>query len=291
MKTSDAFLFLGSCLFVAACGSSSGSNSPDGSSPDGGATGCTLTANTTATTTANSAGCHVLSRDTSSCQSARTAQGLSSFWLKFSCRVTLTKNGNTLSAVSDQQPDYKSMYFPTSNACYQNETSGLHNPNEIVAKSLTVNISLTPNTVSGAMMGAVVGMALNGVPVFSNFAAPGDDIYKEAMTFDACGGHPQMSGQYHYHGEPYALSYDDSNLIAVLRDGYPVYGRKDSDGSYPTLDSFGGHTGVTPDSTTPTYHYHVNQQTSTNSGTLGQKQYFLTTGTYRGQAAACPGCM
>src|SRR2546425_7606510 len=51
--------------------------------------------------------------------------------------------------------------------------------------------------------------SLNGVPIFGNFAAPGDDIYVEAKSFDRCGGHPQMSGEYHNHGEPYSLSYDD----------------------------------------------------------------------------------
>ncbi len=141
------------------------------------------------------------------------------------------------------------------------------------------------------MMGAVVGLAVNGVPIFSNFAAPGDDIYVEAKSFDRCGGHPQMTGAYHYHGEPYAISYDDDHLIGVMRDGYPVYGRKDPGGAAPTLDAAGGHTGLTPDSpSTPVYHYHLNQQTSTTAGTAGQMQWFLTTGTYHGAPAGCGSC-
>ncbi len=76
-----------------------------------------------------------------------------------------------------------------------------------------------------------------------------------------------------------------------MRDGYPIYGRKDSDGSLPTLDGAGGHTSVTPDSpSTAVYHYHVNEQTSTTAGTAGQKQWFLTTGTYHGTPAACAAC-
>ncbi len=75
-----------------------------------------------------------------------------------------------------------------------------------------------------------------------------------------------------------------------MRDGYFVYGRKDSDGSTPTLDSFGGHTGTTPDSPiTPVYHYHLNLQTSTTSGTAGQTVWFITTGTYKGQPGSCSG--
>ena len=46
-----------------------------------------------------------------------------------------------------------------------------------------------------------------------------DDIYQEAKTFDRCGGHPEGTGVYHYHSEPYAISYDDDNFIGVMRDG------------------------------------------------------------------------
>ena len=109
-----------------------------------------------------------------------------------------------------------------------------------------------------------------------NFAAPGDDIFQEAATFDACGGHPQMTGEYHYHTEPYAISDDDDAFIGVMRDGYPIYGRHDPDGSTPTLDAAGGHTSVTVDSpTTPVYHYHLNLQTSTSPTTLGDSDWFL----------------
>jgi hypothetical protein len=138
---------------------------------------------------------------------------------------------------------------------------------------------------------AVVGLAVNGVPIFGNFAAPGDDIYQEAKTFDRCGGHPQFSGEYHYHSEPYAITYDDDAFVGVMRDGYPIYGRKDPDGSYPTLDAQGGHSGPTVNDPSGTgYHYHVNQQTSTASTSAGQKQWFLTTGTFHGTPAPCSDC-
>jgi hypothetical protein len=283
---------LGLALSLSACGSPSGT--ADMSPGDGGTNPgtCTLTANTTPTATVSANGCHLLTRDTSSCLAQRQAQGLTGAWLKFSCRVTLTRSGANVQAQSDGQPDYKSFYFPTTNPCYQSETGSLHNPSSIAPQHYAVNFPGSPTMTAQPMTGAVVGMALNGVPIFGNFAAPGDDIFQEAMTFDACGAHPQMSGQYHYHGEPYAISNDDSNFIGVLRDGYPVYGRRDPDGSMPTLDTYGGHTGVTADSpATPVYHYHVNLQTSTGTRTAGQKQWFLTTGTYRGTPAACSTCM
>lgn len=253
---------------------------------------CQLAANTTALATANPAGCHVLSRDTSSCQSARQAQGLAGFWLKFSCRVTLASAAGQVTAAADGQPDYKSNYFATTNVCHETYTGAMQNPNLLVAKQYTVAFPLSPNTMSQTMRGtAVVGLAVNGVPIFGNFAAPQDDIYLEAVSFDRCGGHPQGNGNYHYHSEPYAISYDDANLVGVMRDGYPIYGRKDADGSYPTVDATGGHSGVTADSpTTAVYHYHVNQQTSTSAQSQGQMQWFLTTGTFKGTPAACTTC-
>jgi hypothetical protein len=258
---------------------------------DGGGSGCTLTENTSATSTVNPAGCAVLSRDTSPCDASRAAAGITGYWRKFSCRVTLSMSASGVSAQADGRPDYPSNYFATSDACYETYTGGIQNPNQIAAQQYTLTFPASPTTTAQSMMGvAVVGLAVNGVPVFGNFAAPGDDIFQEAQTFDRCGAHPQNTGKYHYHSEPYAISYNDANLIGVMRDGYPIYGRKDADGSPPTLDIYGGHTGVTADSPgTPVYHYHVNEQTSTNPGTLGQKQWFLTTGTFRGTPGSCSG--
>jgi hypothetical protein len=274
-------------------GGGSGGGTGGGS---GGGSGCALIANTTATSNVSASGCAVRDRDTSGCSAARTSAGLSGLWLKFSCRVTLTKENvggaDQVKAVSDGQPDHLSNYFPTTDACHETYTGATQNPNLISAKAYAVNFPLAPNTTGTSMqMTGVVGLALSGVPIFGNFAAPGDDIFKEAQTFDRCGGHPQMSGAYHYHGEPYALSFDDGRLIGVMRDGYGVYGRNDKDGSTPTLDSFGGHTSVTDDSSgAAVYHYHLNQQTSTTAGTAGQMQWFLTKGTFRGTPAACSTC-
>ena len=80
-------------------------------------------------------------------------------------------------------------------------------------------------------------------------------------------------------------------MRGVPRDGHPIYGRRDADGSLPSLDSTGGHTGLTPDSLDAAiYHYHANLQTSSGAGTAGQQQWFLTTGAYRGTPGSCTGC-
>jgi hypothetical protein len=194
-------------------------------------------------------------------------------------------------ATSDNQPDYKTNYFPTSDVCWESYNGAIPNPNLLSTYAYTLSLPRTPNTTAGRQMSAIVGIAVNGVAIFGNYAAPGDDIYTEARTFDRCGAHPQGTGVYHYHSEPYPITLDDDRFVGVMLDGYPIYGRRDVDGVRPlNLDAYGGHTGVTPDSLTATYHYHVNEQTSTGQMTSGQKQWFITTGSYRGSPGSCLTC-
>lgn len=279
-----------------ASGGSAGSSSSSSSSGEGGAGGgsanaCQFAVNTTETSATSPSGCVILERDTSACKAARESAGLTGFWLEISCRVDLSVMGDMVMAKADGFPDYRSNYFLPNDPCHEVYTVGVQNPNVIKPILLNMNFPQMPNMTSQKMMGAIVGLLLNGVPIFGNFAAPGDDIYKEAISFDRCGGHPQMSGVYHIHSEPLSISYDDANFIGVMRDGYPIYGRKDMDESIPTLDQFGGHSGTTKHSpSTAVYHYHVNLQTSMNPGSIGQKQYFLTTGDYRGTPGTCFGC-
>ncbi|HZS41096.1 MAG TPA: YHYH protein [Polyangia bacterium] len=282
-------------LATAGCGSSGANSGGDLGAGDAGGdfaagvdlagAACPLGADTTPSSTVTN-GCARLVRDTSACNAARAAQGLTGAWLEFSCRVTLTHVTGAASYVqasSDSRPDYASNYFTTGDACWVAYTPAFPDPNTITVQSLSIKAPDAPDTAGAAMGLGPVGIAVNGVAIFDNQAAPGDDIFTEASSFDRCGGHPAPGGEYHYHGEPYAISYDDANLIGVLRDGYFVYGRRDAGGSLPTgLDAHGGHVAATPDSATPVYHYHLTQQTSTSSGTLGQMQWFLTTGTYEG---------
>jgi len=301
IRTGHVVIGLAACLVVIACGSGNDPAASDTSSGSGGASSsssgssssgsCALAQSTTSTAITSPSGCHVRERDASACEAGRKAQGLDGFWLRFSCRVSLTVAAGLVSATADGQPDYLSNYFPKANACHEDYSGAIQNPNTIAAETYVVQFPEAPSTAGQPMKTAVVGLAVNGVPIFGNFAAPGDDIYQEAGTFDRCGGHPQMTGAYHYHAEPYAISYDDDAFVGLMRDGYPIYGRKDPDGSYPTIDADGGHTGVTIDSpSTAVYHYHVNEQTSTNAQSVGQKEWFLTTGTYHGAPAASATC-
>ena len=107
-----------------------------------------------------------------------------------------------------------------------------------------------------------------------------------------CGGHPEGTGEYHYHGEPYAISDADDALIGYMRDGSPIYGRQDPGGTIPTdLDAYGAHTGTTVDSpSTPVYHYHAEPADQHRFDELCQQQWFLTTGTYAHAPGSCTNC-
>lgn len=252
---------------------------------------CALLDDTTATDVLSASGCAVRARDTTTCRDARVAQGLDGAWLRYSCRVALTVDGDVVEVVTDDLPDHTSNYFAADDPCHEAFPDGVQNPNLIAPQDFTLRIPRTPDTTATQMRGQpVVGAAVDGVVVFGNFAAPGDDIYQEARTFDRCGAHPQQTGIYHYHSEPLAISDDDAHFIGMMLDGYPIYGQRDVDDGVPDdLDEFGGHTGPTADADGDVYHYHVNPQVSTNPGSEGERQLFLTTGRFRGTPGDCVG--
>jgi hypothetical protein len=288
--------------FAVACSSSSNSSSTSSSR--------TINANTTAietvSTTFNgtSETCSLLSRDASSCTSARTALGLSGNWLSFSCNVVLgladaSKNSTTsyssakyVTLAVENLPDYTSNYWPTTGSysftangytvtgndsdLYVAFTVPFNDPNKIGARSATMYVPITPAQAaakSQIMSMGTVGMALNGVFIYDSVAGNTDNIFSEGGSFDQCGGHPDTSSSYHYHSEPYSISYDDNKLIGVMMDGFFVYGRKDYAGTYPgsianyesagnTSDIYvyGGHVGSDPIANTgSTFHYHLTE--------------------------------
>jgi hypothetical protein len=253
--------------------------------------------------------CAQLARDTSSCQAARQALGLTGNWLAFSCNVveglaTSSQAATTsiagaayVTLTSTGLPDHPSNYYPTTGSydftAYDYTVTGsfdslyaafstfFPDPNSIAAQSTVMYVPLSPAAAaseSQAMAGpngGIEGMAIDGVGIFDSAAGNTDNIFAEAGSFDACGGHPDNTGTYHYHAEPYAISYDDDRLIGVMRDGFFIYGRHDADGSTPgdlagqaaggsgsnnLLYVYGGHTGSPPSSTdSNAFHYHLTE--------------------------------
>ncbi len=191
-----------------------------------------------------------------------TSAAAPAMYKRFGSTVTVTIEGSNVVLKSNTTPDHKSPYWGVGNALYEEPHAGMVvNPNRIVSQTLTLRVPMNPavGTASDTPMGPI-GMAVNGVPLFNQYAAGRSPLSGEIATFDRYEGHPQNTGQYHYHLEPLWLTSGNgpSSLVGVILDGFPVYGPKETDGASPSaLDTCNGHTHATADVPTGLYHYHV----------------------------------
>ena len=180
---------------------------------------------------------------------------------KFISDVEISVDGNSVVIEAKGVPNHTSPYWGTGHALYEAPHTGMViNPNAISEQTLTFRIPLNPavaSSVTATSLGPV-GVSVNGVALYNQYAGPSQPLTNEIISFDRLNGHPQNSGQYHYHVEPLHLTNNGSDLIGFLLDGFPVYGQKDQDGTIPTnLDAANGHTTATADYPDGIYHYHI----------------------------------
>ncbi|RZJ70644.1 MAG: YHYH protein [Flavobacterium sp.] len=128
---------------------------------------------------------------------------------------------------------------------------------------------------------AAIGVALNGVPFYNQYAGPNQPLTNEFMSFDQYYGHPTANGNYHYHVEPTYLTTvkaTKSSLLGFLLDGFPVYGTEENGVTVTNamLDAYHGHTHATADYPDGIYHYHI---TDTDPY-LNGSGYYGTPGTF-----------
>ncbi len=184
---------------------------------------------------------------------------------------SITSDGTYIIIKSTGMPDHKSIYFPTSNSQYQT-FSGLtyagftfkKNPNVITGFNYTFKIPINPvvaSVHSPTALGAI-GVSLNGVPFYNQYAGPNQALTTEFMSFDQYSGHPTANGNYHYHVEPLYLTNvvaTKSSLLGFLLDGFPVYGTEENGVKVTNdrLDAYHGHTHATVDYPNGIYHYHI----------------------------------
>ncbi|PDS21653.1 YHYH protein [Flavobacterium branchiophilum] len=186
--------------------------------------------------------------------------------------TSITSDGTYVYIKTNCLPDHKSPYYATTNALYEaysGTTFGgntfAQNPNSIVQQTGTIKIPLNPvvATTHAATPLGPIGVALNGVPFFNQYAGPNNQaLTSEINSFDKYYGHPQNQGMYHYHVEPLYLTTvksTKSGLMGFLLDGFPVYGPNEENGTVvtnSTLDVYHGHTHATVDYPNGIYHYH-----------------------------------
>jgi hypothetical protein len=194
--------------------------------------------------------------------------------------VALSADGCNVVVETDGKPDHKSPYWDP------NGSSGLYEapgPETIVAQmspgyidafngQYTLTVFASPKKASKTTASGLgpVGIATSGSPIFNRSEGPQDLQQGTISGFDKNGAHtgPQV---YHYHLEPKIISNNDYALVAIVADGFFLYGRKCySTNAYPTdLDASGGHTSTTQHTGTATsdaeYHYHIKNETYLNS--------------------------
>lgn len=191
-----------------------------------------------------------------------TAAGLPAAYARFGGSAAVTLEGVTVVVRTTDVPDHPSPYFGVGHASYEAPSAGMQvNPNRIASQNLVFRIPASPvaATPSDTPLGPI-GVAVNGVVLFNQYAAGRVPLTNEILSFDRYNGHPTPQSQYHYHVEPLWLTSarGKAALIGMLLDGFPVYGTVEDGGEAPTgLDSCNGHTGVKAEYPQGTYHYHV----------------------------------
>lgn len=185
----------------------------------------------------------------------------------FDSSVDVSQNGNTIIIEAAGVPNHPSPYWPTGNALHQDyngTNSQFHlNPNRIATQNYTFRIPANPTeaaTKSATPLGAI-GVALNGVAIFNQYAGPNQPLTNEIDSFDQYNGHPQNTGAYHYHVEPVYITdlVGKDGLLGYLLDGFPLYGPVEASQTVTNnnLDVYHGHTHATAEYPNGIYHYHV----------------------------------
>lgn len=199
---------------------------------------------------------------------------LSVAFLSFGANVDIVLDGDEVVIEATGRPDHTSCYWDAGNAsglyvdCDPDiTTEAQKSPGDIddYNNLFTLRAPIAPTKAANSSATGLgpVGIAVSGAPIFNDQEGPNVALELGVINgFDRSGAHtgPQT---YHYHLEPRAISFDDSELIGIIADGFFIYGRKCySTGDYPTdLDISGGHISITQHTGTlagdEEYHYHT----------------------------------
>ena len=198
-------------------------------------------------------------------------------------RFSASRSGNRRSLSGNGLPtSHTTGIYPIqpSDDAYQYD----RNPNSISAQSLAYSLPARPRRAASAscLTAGPIGITRSGVVIFDGLDAQERDAVAHEVQ-DRCGGHPQMSGIYHYHSIPSCLTRGQSKRkhsgrVGFALDGFPIHGPRGTGGKVLTnqnLDACHGHTHkITLDGRRVRfYHYHA---------TL---EYPYTLGCFRGTPA------
>ncbi len=186
-------------------------------------------------------------------------------WKKSS--ISIFPDGNTRIIEANNLPSHPTGKFPISagDDAYKYD----RNPNSIQEQYILLELPSLPqleDTPFCVNMG-MIGFMSGGAALFNAFDAQGNDAAAHEIQ-DKCNGHPQMNGQYHYHGGSSCakeVSGRHSELLGYIIDGFGIFG-KYGEGGKPAhnndLDVCHGHTHTIPwdGKQIVMYHYHITEE-------------------------------
>jgi hypothetical protein len=185
-------------------------------------------------------------------------------------RIDVTRQGDTRIVSANNLPLHETGTFPIprSDEAYAYD----RNPNSIRAQDILLRLPAEPERADSPTcvpMG-MIGFALSGVAIYNALDAMGRDAPAYEIQ-DKCNGHPQRSGQYHYHDWSGCLTDNrsqpgsHSDLVGYALDGFGFYGLHGENGTEMTnadLDACHGHVHevMWDGALKEIYHYHMTRE-------------------------------
>lgn len=186
-------------------------------------------------------------------------------WDNYKYEIKL--EGDTRKLIGNGLPNHQTGVFPVQ------PTDDAHNydknPNAIKETQIVYNLPAVPalaDAPSCVPMGAI-GVMKTGVVIFNAVDLQGKDAVAHEIQ-DKCSGHPETTGQYHYHNlskciEETANSH--SELVGYAIDGFGIFGMFGENGKELTnadLDECHGHTHeiLWDGKRVVMYHYHATKE-------------------------------
>lgn len=104
------------------------------------------------------------------------------------------------------------------------------NPNSIAPRSVSLTLPAAKRAARpNCLTGGPIGYAVNGVAIFDALDGENRDAVAHEIQ-DACDGHPERTGVYHYHSIPACLTAGikggGAKVVGWMIDGYPIVSEK-----------------------------------------------------------------
>jgi YHYH protein len=189
-------------------------------------------------------------------------------WPSSSLELTLEDDKRIVRA--NNLPKHPTGVFPIepTDPAYQYD----RNPNAIQEQTILLTLPSVPEVAStpSCLPFGMIGFALSGTALYHALDLQRRDAPAYEIQ-DACNGHPEMRGQYHYHNYSPCLKDESgkagkhSDLVGYALDGFGIYGLHGENGQFLTdadLDECHGHTHTLEwnGKTVKIYHYHFTSE-------------------------------